>query len=84
MKRKNLVNGIALAFSVIFIRFLDVRIYDMPIVVSILLLVGLIFGLMNIIDRFPLLEAPVSRRTALLTNTIVILIIFLSFFVLEL
>ncbi|MGO1060378.1 hypothetical protein ACTL32_14675 [Planococcus sp. FY231025] len=84
MKRKNLVNGIILAFSVIFIRFIDVRIYDMNLIVTLLLTAGLIYGLMKVVDRFPALEAPVAKRTANITNFIVIAAIFIAFFALGL
>lgn len=84
MKRKNLVNGIILAFSVIFIRFIDVRIYDMNLIVTLLLTAALIFVLMKVVDRFPALEAPVSRRTANITNFTVVAAIFIAFFALGL
>ncbi|ANU16113.1 hypothetical protein [Planococcus maritimus] len=84
MKRKNLVNGMILAFSVIFIRFIDVRVYDMPLVVTLVLLMVLIYGGIRLVERFPALDEPVSKRTSLITNTLVIVTIFLAFFVLGL
>lgn len=84
MKRKNLVNGIILAFTVILVRFIDVHVYDMHLIVNLILIVGLIAGLMKIVDRFPALEEPVGKRTALFTNTTVVITIFLAFFILEL
>jgi len=84
MKRKNLVNGIVLAFSVIFIRFLDVHVYDMNLILTLLLIVVLIAGLMKIVDRFPSLDQPVGKRAAMLTNVTVVIAIFLSFFMLDL
>ncbi len=84
MKRKNLVNGMILAFSVIFIRFIDVRVYDMPLILTLALLMGLIYGGIRLVERFPSLDEPVSKRTSLITNTLVIVTIFLAFFVLGL
>ncbi|RNF39213.1 hypothetical protein [Planococcus salinus] len=84
MKRKNLVNGMVLAFSVVFIRFIDVKVYDMNLIVTLLLLVALIMGLMKLVDRIPALEEPVGKRAALVTNVLVVMTIFLAFFVLEL
>ncbi|QMT17876.1 hypothetical protein H1Q58_02265 [Planococcus maritimus] len=84
MKRKNLVNGMILAFSVIFIRFIDVRVYDMPLILTLALLMGLIYGGIRLVERFPALDEPVSKRTSLITNTLVIVTIFLAFFVLGL
>lgn len=84
MKKKNLVNGMVLAFSVVLIRFIDVRVYDMNLLVTLLLTAGLIFVLMKVVDRIPSLDEPVSKRTAAITNTIVVLTIFLAFFVLGL
>ncbi len=84
MKRKNLVNGIILAFSVVLIRFIDVRIYDMNLVVTLLILVGLIYGAMRIVDRFPALDEPVTKRASYAVNTLVIISIFLAFFVFKL
>lgn len=80
MKRKNLVNGMILAFSVVLVRFVDVRIYDMNLIVTLLLTAALIFGLMKVADRFPALEAPVTKRTANITSVIVIAAIFAAFF----
>ncbi len=84
MKRKNLVNGMILAFSVVLIRFIDVRIYDLNLLVTLLLTAGLIFGLMKVVDRVPSLDEPVSKRIAAITNTAVVITIFLAFFVLGL
>lgn len=84
MKRKNLVNGMILAFSVILIRFIDVRIYDMPLIVTLMLLMALIYGGIRLVERFPALDEPVSKKTSFITNTLVIITIFLAFFVLGL
>ncbi|WP_211653123.1 hypothetical protein [Planococcus alpniumensis] len=84
MKRKNLFNGMILAFSVIFIRFIDVRVYDMPLILTLVLLMVLIYGGIRLVERFPALDEPVSKRTSLITNTLVIVTIFLAFFVLGL
>ena len=84
MKRKNLVNGMILAFSVIFIRFIDVCVYDMPLLLTLALLMVLIYGGIRLVERFPALDEPVSKRTSLITNTLVIVTIFLAFFVLGL
>lgn len=84
MKRKNLVNGMILALSVVLIRFIDVRIYDMNLVVTLLILGALICGAMRIVERFPSLEEPVSKQTSFTVNTLVILFIFLVFFIFKL
>ncbi|ANU08954.1 hypothetical protein A1A1_10461 [Planococcus antarcticus DSM 14505] len=84
MKLKNLVNGIILAFSVVLIRFIDVQIYDMNIVITLLLLVALIYGSMRIVERFPSLDQPVSKRMSFTVNTLVIVSIFLVFFIFKL
>ncbi|TWT04221.1 hypothetical protein FQV26_14875 [Planococcus sp. CPCC 101016] len=84
MKRKNLVNGMILAFSVVLIRFIDVRIYDMNLVVTLLILVALIYGAMRLVERFPALDQPVSKRTSFTVNTMVIISIFLAFFIFKL
>ncbi|ALS79824.1 hypothetical protein ACQKDD_02925 [Planococcus kocurii] len=84
MKQKNLVNGIILAFSVVLIRFIDVQIYDMNLVVTLLILVALIYGAMRFVERFPSLDQPVSKRAAFTVNTLVIVAIFLAFFIFKL
>ncbi|MBD8015285.1 hypothetical protein [Planococcus wigleyi] len=84
MKRKNLVNGMILALSVVLIRFIDIRIYDMNLVVTLLILGALIYGAMRIVERFPSLEEPVSKQTSFTVNTLVILFIFLVFFIFKL
>lgn len=84
MKRKNLVNGMVLAFSVVLIRFIDVRVYDLNLFVTLLLTAGLIFVLMKAVDRVKSLDEPVSKHTAAITNTAVVITIFLAFFVLGL
>ncbi|MDN7243281.1 hypothetical protein QWY14_15865 [Planococcus sp. N028] len=83
MTKRKLINGIILAFSVIFVRFIDVRVYDMHPVLMILLIIGLIAGLMKLASRSGSLEETVSRRTSLLINSAVILMLALSYFVLE-
>ncbi len=84
MKRKNLVNGMILAFSVVLIRFIDVRIYDMNLIVTLLILVALIYGAMRFVERFPSLDQPVSKQTSFTVNTLVIISIFLAFFIFKL
>jgi hypothetical protein len=84
VKRKNLANGIVLAFSVIFIRFLDVHVYNMNLILTLLLIVGLIAGLMKLVDRFRYLDKPVGKRAAMITNITVVFFIFLAFFALNL
>ena len=84
MKRKNLVNGIILAFSVVLIRFIDVRIYDMNLIVTLLILAALIYGAMRVVERFPSLDQPVSKRSSYIVNTFVIISIFLAFFIFKL
>lgn len=84
MKKIHIVNGIILAFSVILVRYIDVHVYDMHIILNLLVLVGLIVGGMKIAERFPALDYDVSRKTGMVINTIVVLTIFLAFFVLEL
>lgn len=84
MKKIHIMNGIILAFSVILVRYIDVHVYDMNIVINLLILVALIVGLMKFTERFPALDATVSRKTGTIINTIVVITIFLAFFVLEL
>lgn len=84
MKRVHIMNGIILAFSVILVRYIDVHVYDMHIILNLLVLVALIVGLMKFIERFPALDATVSRKTGTIINTVVVITIFLAFFVLEL
>ncbi|MDE4084775.1 hypothetical protein PO902_06940 [Planococcus maritimus] len=84
MKRKNLVSGMILAFSVILIRFIDVRVYDMPLILTLALLMVLIYGGIRLVERFPALDEPVSKKVSYITNTLVIVTIFLAFFVLGL
>lgn len=84
MRRKNLVNGIILAFSVVLIRFIDVRIYDMNLVVTLLILAALIYGAMRVVERFPSLDQTVSKRSSYIVNTLVIISIFLAFFIFKL
>lgn len=84
MKRKNLVNGMILAFSVVLIRFIDVRIYDMKLIVTLLILGALIYGAMRIVERFPSLDQSVSKQTSFTVNTLVIISIFLAFFIFKL
>jgi hypothetical protein len=84
MKRKNLVNGMILAFSVILVRFIDVRVYDMPLIVTLVLLMAMIYAGIRVVERFPALDEPVSKKVSYITNTLVIITIFLAFFVLEL
>ncbi|OHX53878.1 hypothetical protein BB776_01645 [Planococcus salinarum] len=84
MKKIHIVNGIILAFSVILVRYIDVHVYDMHIIINLLVLVALIVGGMKLAERFPALDDNVSRKTGTIINTIVVLTIFIAFFVLEL
>ena len=84
MKKIHVVNGIILAFSVILVRYIDVHVYDMHIVINLLILVALIYGLLKFVERFQALDDNDSRKTGSIINTIVVLTIFIAFFVLEL
>ncbi|HSJ36972.1 MAG TPA: hypothetical protein VK945_02015 [Planococcus sp. (in: firmicutes)] len=84
MKKIHIINGIILAFSVILVRYIDVHVYDMHIVINLLVLVALIVGLMKFVERFPAFDDTISRKAGTIINTIVVLTIFIAFFVLEL
>ncbi len=84
MTKRKLLNGIILAFSVIFVRFIDVRLYNMHVILVILLIAALIAGLSKLASQFPSLEEPVSKRAALAINFALVLALALSFFALEL
>lgn len=84
MKKIHIVNGIILAFSVILVRYIDVHVYDMHIIINLLVLVALIVGLMKFVERFPALDDTISKKAGRIINTIVVLTIFIAFFVLEL
>ncbi len=83
MTKRKLMNGIILAFSVIFARFIDVQVYDMHPVLMILLIILLIVGLNKFVSRSSSLEETVSKRASLLINSAVALALLVSFFVLE-
>lgn len=84
MTTQKLLNGIILAFSVIFVRFIDVRLYNLPLILVIGLIIVLIVGLTKLAARFFSSEEPVSKSTAIAVNFAVVLALTLSFFVLEL
>lgn len=84
MKKIHIVNGIILAFSVILVRYIDVHVYDMHIIINLLVLVALIVGGMKFVERFQALDDTISRKSGTIINTIVVLTIFIAFFVLEL
>lgn len=83
MTKRKLMNGIILAFSVIFVRFIDVRVFDMHPVFMVLLIILMIAGLAKLVSRSPSMEENVSKSTSTLVNTAVILVLVLSFFILE-
>lgn len=83
MELKRVAYGVIMAASLILVRFIDHFIYDMPIFVSIILLIAVMVISYKLVDRIDYFNRQISRNTYYLLNTVIITLLILAFYAIE-
>jgi len=83
MELKRVAYGVIMAATLIFVRFIDHKVYDMPILVSVLVVIGIMVLSYKLVDRVAFFDREISRNTYYLLNTVIISLLILTFYVIE-
>ena len=83
MELKRVAYGVIMAASLIFVRFIDHYVYDMPIYVSIILLILIMVFSYKLVDRTVYFNRQISRNTYYILNTVIITLLILAFYAIE-
>lgn len=83
MELKRVAYGVIMAATLIFVRFIDHKIYDMPIFVSVLVVIGIMVLSYKLVDQFAFFDRKISRNTYYLLNTVIISLLILTFYIIE-
>lgn len=83
MELKRVAYGVIMAASLIFVRFIDHKIYDMSIIVSVIILIGVMVLSYKLVDRSAFFDRQISRNTYYLMNTLIISLLILTLYIIE-
>ena len=83
MELKRVAYGVIMAATLIFVRFIDHKIYDMPIFVSVLVVIGIMVLSYKLVDRFAFFDRKISRNTYYLLNSVIISLLIITFYLIE-
>lgn len=83
MELTRVAYGVIMAASLIFVRFIDHKIYDIPIFVSVIILIGIMVLSYKLVDRSTFFDRQISRNTYYLMNTLIISLLILTLYIIE-
>lgn len=84
MELKRVAYGIITAGTIVFIRYIDLYIYDMPALVSLILIIVMMFISYKLVEKSSFLKQKVSRMTYYFMNIGIVFLLFFAFYLLEL
>lgn len=84
MELKRVAYGIIMAGTLIVVRYIDLYIYDMPTLVAIIAIIGMMLISYKLVDQSDFFKKKISRNIYYLMNLIIVFLLFLAFYSLEL
>lgn len=84
MELKRVAYGIITAGTIVFIRYIDLYIYDMPALVSLISIIVMMFISYKLVEKSSFLKQKVSRMTYYFMNIGIVFLLFFAFYLLEL
>jgi len=84
MELKRVAYGIIMAGTLIVVRYIDLYIYDMPTLVAIIAIIGMMLISYKLVDQSEFFKKKISRNIYYLMNLIIVFLLFLAFYSLEL
>jgi|GEM_PF-1643470 len=83
MELKRVAYGVIMAASLIFVRFIDIYVYDMHTVVSVIFLMVIMFVSYKVVDRSTFFDRQISRNTYYVMNAFIIALLIIAFYAIE-
>ncbi|WP_019414714.1 hypothetical protein [Paenisporosarcina sp. TG20] len=83
MELKRVAYGIITAGTIVFFRYIDLHIYDMPALVSLILIIVMMFISYKLVEKSTFLKQKVSRMTYYFMNIGIVFLLFFAFYLLE-
>ena len=83
MDLKRVAYGVIMALTLIFVRFIDIHVYNMPIFLSIIILILIMVVSYKLVDRSPLFDRQISRNTYYVMNTLIITLLVLALYAID-
>ncbi len=83
MELKRVAYGVIMAATLIFVRFIDIHVYNMSTFLSIIVLILIMVVSYKLVDRSPFFDRQITRNTYYVLNTLIISLLILAFYVIE-
>jgi len=84
MELKRVAYGMIMAGTLIVVRYIDLYIYDMPTLVAVIAIIGMMLISYKLVDQSEFFKKKISRNVYYLMNLIIVFLLFLAFYSLEL
>jgi len=83
MELKRIAYGVIMAASLILVRFIDIYIYDMHTVVSVIFLMAVMVISYKLVDRSSFFDRQIKRNTYYAMNMLIVTILIIVFYAIE-
>ncbi|MET0786223.1 MAG: hypothetical protein ABWX61_11500 [Paenisporosarcina sp.] len=84
MELKRVAYGLIMAGTLIFVRFIDLHVYDMPTLIAVIILIAIMVTSYKMVDQITWLNKKIARNTYYMINVVVVSLLILAFYSLEL
>ncbi|MFX3674991.1 MAG: hypothetical protein ACE3JQ_11165 [Paenisporosarcina sp.] len=84
MELKRVAYGIIMAGTLILVRYIDLYIYNMPTLLAIIGLIGMMLISYKLVDRSEFFKHQISKNVYYLMNVVIVFLLFLAYYSLEL
>jgi len=83
MELKRVAYGVIMAATLIFVRFVNLYVYDMPIFLSLVVIILIMVASYKVVDRSSFFDKQISRNTYYVLNTTIIALLILAYYAIE-
>lgn len=84
MDLKRVAYGVIMAGTLILVRYFDLYIYDMPTLVAVIVLIGMMIISYKLVDKSTFFDRKISKNTYYLIIVVIVSLLILAFYSLEL
>jgi len=83
MELKRVAYGVIMAASLIFVRYIDIYVYDMHTVASVIVLMLIMVVSYKLVDRSSFFQRQLTRNTYYVLNALIITLLIIAFYAIE-
>ncbi|QBP39941.1 hypothetical protein [Paenisporosarcina antarctica] len=83
MELKRVAYGVIMAATLIFVRFIDIYVYDMSTFVSMIIIILIMVVSYKVVDRSTFFDRLISRNTYYVMNTLIIALLIFVYYAIE-